>query len=186
MKTAIFTLGCLPGLAGARATSSQRAGSHTPPRRPIGAARQLANGPHQPMYFEPLKAAPHDGDEGRHAPAGPRVLHIDADVTAVKVLAALLVPEAVVTHAGTLAAARELLASDVFSLVVLDPALPDGDGRSLLPLLASTPLLVYSAIQPEWRDASPAYLPKPWTSARQLWVAIAGMLGIPSTLAAGD
>ena len=186
MKTATFTLTCLPGIAATRAMSGQRAGAHTPPRHPMGAARQAVNGPDKPMYFESHQAAPDDGAEGRRTPAGPRVLHIDADASAVKVLAALVVPEAAVTHAGTLAAARALLASEVFSLVVLDPTLPDGDGRSLLPLLASTPLLVYSAIQPEWRDANPAYLAKPWTSARQLWVAIAGLLGIPSTLTAGD
>ncbi len=91
-----------------------------------------------------------------------------------------------VTHAATLAQARKLLESDVFSLVVLDPVLPDGDARTLLPLLTGTPLLVYSANQPEWRGAAPAFLPKPWTSARQLWSAISGLLGVPATLTAGD
>lgn len=113
----------------------------------------------------------------------PRVLHIDADAAAVKAIAALVAPEAVATHAATLAQARTLLATHLYSLVVLDPMLPDGDARTLLPLLGTTPLLVYSVNEPAWRSAaSPAYLPKPWTSARQLWVAIAGMLGIPGSL----
>ncbi|UUZ56069.1 response regulator [Massilia sp. H-1] len=34
------------------------------------------------------------------------------------------------THVTTLSDARRLLQTDVFSLVVLDPALPDGDARS--------------------------------------------------------
>lgn len=116
----------------------------------------------------------------------PQVLHVDMDLSAATVLASLLVPEAQVTHVPTLTDARRMLETEVFSLVVLDPALPDGDARSLLPLLNGTPLLVYSASQPEWRGASPVFLPKPWTSARQLWAAISKMLGIPNVVSAGD
>ncbi|QYF94479.1 hypothetical protein KY495_04480 [Massilia sp. PAMC28688] len=167
---------------GTRAGHGQRP-SHSPARHQVGAVRQRAGGPHEPMYFEaPANGPGHDA----HGSGCPRVLHIDADAAAVRLLAALVAPEATVTHAATLEQARQLLATDVFSLVVLDPALPDGDGRSLLPLLNGTPLLVYAAVEPHWRDVSPAYLAKPWTSARQLWVAIAGLLGVSSSLVAGD
>jgi CheY-like chemotaxis protein len=116
----------------------------------------------------------------------PRVLHIDQDSTAAKALAALLMPEARVTHAPTLAAACELLQEHNFSAVVLDPNLPDGDGAELLPVLAGMPLLVYSASVPAWRGRAGVYLPKPWTSARLLWTTISAMLGIPDLTSAGD
>ena len=113
-----------------------------------------------------------------------RVLLVDADPDAAAVLSALLAPEAQVVHAATLAEAQRALTSELFSAVVIDPFLPDGDAAALLPVLVATPLLVYSARQPQWREA--AYLPKPWTSPRQLWVTISGMLGLADSLAAGD
>lgn len=183
MKTVTLNSPCTTGPV--RVAQLRPARAHTPQRHPVG-ARQLADSPDHSAYFDQLDD-PAAATDGPHAAnAGPRVLHVDADPATVRVLATLVAPEAQVTHAATLADARRLLTSQVFSLVVLDPALPDGDARSLLPMLAGTPLLVYSATQPEWRGASPAYLSKPWTSARQLWVAIAGMLGLQASLAAGD
>lgn len=123
-------------------------------------------------------------DAGR-ARAIPRVLHIDADASSALVLSTILIPEAHVTCVPTLEEGRRALLEQVFSLVVIDPSLPDGDAATLLPYLAGTPMLVYSASQPDWRPAS-AYLPKPWTSARELWVTISGLLGIPHGEAAGD
>jgi CheY-like chemotaxis protein len=116
----------------------------------------------------------------------PHVLHIDPDSTAAQALSALLMPEARVTHAPTLAAARELLRQHIFSAVVLDPALPDGDGAELMPALAGIPLLVYAASQPTWRGRRGVFLPKPWTPPRLLWTAISGLLGIPTLTSAGD
>lgn len=124
-----------------------------------------------------------------HGPAnGPRVLHIDCDLAAAVALAALLVPEACVIHVRSVAEAKDRLAHEIFSLVVIDPSLPDGDAASLLPAMVTTPVLVYSANTPEWRDSRSAYafLPKPWTSHRELWSVISGMLGISHRLAAGD
>ena len=123
--------------------------------------------------------------DGARARGIPRVLHIDADASSALVLSTLLIPEAHVTSVPTLEQARRELLNKVFSLVVIDPSLPDGDAATLLPFLAGTPMLVYAAIQPDWRPAA-NYLPKPWTSARQLWVTISGLLGIDHGMAAGD
>jgi CheY-like chemotaxis protein len=118
--------------------------------------------------------------------AAVRVLHIDSDNGTASVLAALLSPEAQVRHAVSLSSAREMLRSDVFSLVVLDPLLVDGDGQMLLAEIGQTPLLVHANARPPWCTTKDQFLPKPWTSHRQLWLTIAGMLGIGSNLASGD
>lgn len=114
--------------------------------------------------------------------AAPRVLHVDSDHDAALVLAALLVPETQVTHVPTLAAAQELLQSEKFALVVLDPDLPDGDGADLLPEVRAyqdgARVLMYSARHPEQHNAGSAFLPKPWTSPRQLWRTVSDLLGI--------
>ena len=114
------------------------------------------------------------------------MLHIDNDHASALALAVLLTPEARVTHVPTLAAAREILQRQIFSAVVIDPNLPDGDAAELLPALTAIPLVVYSAVQPYWRERSGVYLPKPWTSPRQLWSTISKLLGIPTPTCAGD
>jgi two-component system phosphate regulon response regulator OmpR len=114
--------------------------------------------------------------------APPRVLHIDSDHDAALVLAALLVPETQVTHVPTMAAAQDLLRREQFALVVLDPDLTDGDGAELLAhVRAQQPgarVLMYSARHPEHHAAGSAFLPKPWTSPRQLWRTVSDLLGI--------
>jgi DNA-binding NtrC family response regulator len=114
--------------------------------------------------------------------AAPRVLHIDSDHDAALVLAALLVPETQVTHVPTMAAAQELLHREKFALVVLDPDLPDGDGIDLLAevrlMQSDARVLMYSARHPEHHNAGSAFLPKPWTSPRQLWRTVSDLLGI--------
>lgn len=114
--------------------------------------------------------------------AAPRVLHIDADTDAALVLAALLVPETQVTHVATMAAAEALLRREQFALVVLDPDLPDGDGGALLHGLhqhqSNARVLLYSARHPERHMAGSSFLPKPWTSPRQLWRTVSDMLSI--------
>jgi CheY-like chemotaxis protein len=117
---------------------------------------------------------------------GMRVLHVDSDNGTASVLAALLSPEAQVRHAPSMAAAREMLRTDVFSLVVLDPLLVDGDGQMLLADIGQTPLLVHANARPSWCTTKDQFLPKPWTSHRQLWLTISGLLGFGSNLASGD
>ena len=114
--------------------------------------------------------------------AAPRVLHIDGDHDAALVLATLLVPETRVTHVATMAEARELLLTEDFALVVIDPDLPDGDGADLLSMVrqnqARARVLMYSARHPDQHSAGSAFLPKPWTSPRQLWRTVSQLLGI--------
>ncbi|ELX12613.1 hypothetical protein Jab_1c12280 [Janthinobacterium sp. HH01] len=110
----------------------------------------------------------------------PRVLHVDGDADAALVLSTLLVPETQVTHVATLADAESLLRLQQFALVVIDPDLPDGDGGSLLSLVrqrqGEARVLLYSARHPEQHLAGSAFLPKPWTSPRQLWRTVSDLL----------
>ncbi|HJV03149.1 MAG TPA: response regulator [Burkholderiaceae bacterium] len=116
--------------------------------------------------------------------SAPRVLHVDGDHESALVLATLLVPETQVTHAGTLDAALRAVRGGHYALVVLDPDLPDGDGAALLDLLGeqqrAIPVLLYSARRPHRYDQAMAFLPKPWTSPRQLWLTVSRLLDIPS------
>lgn len=117
----------------------------------------------------------------------PRVLHVDGDGDAALVLATLLVPETQVQHAASLAEAVRAINETDFALVVLDPDLPDGDGVDLLHRLArrgdAPPVLLYSARHPGLRTPAHAFLPKPWTSPRQLWRTVSHLLGLtPATL----
>lgn len=116
----------------------------------------------------------------------PRVLLIDKDWDSAEALSALLMPEAHVIHAATLAEAQHLLRRDIFALVVIDPALPDGNAGSLLPLIVATPVLVHAQREPAWREPVAAFLPKPWTSQRRLWSTISRLLGVPTDMSAGD
>lgn len=122
----------------------------------------------------------------RQPHSAPCVLLVDNDCQIALALSALLMPEARVTHVPTLSAARALLQREMFSLAVIDPALPDGDAASLLPALVATPVLVYSVHNPDWRGPITQYLPKPWTSPRQLWTTISTMLGNKQPHSAGD
>lgn len=116
----------------------------------------------------------------------PRVLHVDGDGDAALVLATLLVPETQVVHVATLADALTEVQQSRYAMVVLDPDLPDGDGAELLHCLRrlerdlehTTPVLLYSARHPGLRTQAHAFLPKPWTSPRQLWRTISHLLGI--------
>ena len=210
MKAATLSKQCRSGPRGTVAGAARRHqdGSHAPWRR-RASAFEFADGAARAPLPTQLQAqlqvqlqglAPRAGASTQQAAAAgsassygdsgalkvPRVLLIDSDAGTALALASLLMPEASVTHVATLAEARQLLQNNLFSLVVLDPGLSDGDGSSLLPVLAHTPLLVYSARQPEWREPARPYLPKPWTSPRQLWSTISTMLGIAPGLTAGD
>ena len=118
----------------------------------------------------------------------PRVLHVDSDADTALVLSALLVPETRVTHVSTLAAAQELLQTEQFALVVIDPDLRDGDAGLLLDnlhhLQHDARVLVYSARHPETTIAGGAFLPKPWTSPRQLWRTVSDLLSIGNAMPA--
>ena len=113
-------------------------------------------------------------------PPAPHLLHIDPEDTSALILATLLVPEVRVTRVATMAAAEALLRDQAFALIVLDPDLPDGDGQHLIRTIRDegthTPVLLYSARQPSLHHQAHAFLPKPWTSPRQLWQATCRLL----------
>jgi two-component system phosphate regulon response regulator OmpR len=134
---------------------------------------------------KPLPAERETNDDGADASV-PRVLLIDKDQDSAKLLSALLTPEAQVIHAATLVEAKQLLRTELFALVIMDPTLPDGNAASLMPLIIATPVLVHAVREPVWRDAVAGYLPKPWTSQRRLWNTISRLLGVPTTMSAGD
>jgi CheY-like chemotaxis protein len=77
------------------------------------------------LYGDPL-AAP------RHGAQPPRILHVEDDTDLSQVIEAALAHRAEVVTAPTLQAAEQLLVEATFSLVVLDLALPDGNGLRLL------------------------------------------------------
>lgn len=174
--TRYFNKRCTPG------AHRRLVAAHTPPRHPITSRGAEVTpslvGATAVLTLEPLPSPQRDDV--------PHVLHIDADINAALELSGLLMIEARITHVTTLAAARQLLQRQIFSLVVLDPSLPDGDAAALLPSLCATPLLVHSARPPLWREAPANFLPKPWTPPRQLWNAVAHLLGLSQPYSAGD
>ncbi len=113
-------------------------------------------------------------------PPVPRVLHVDADDTTALILATLLVPEVRVTRAASIRDAVARLDMEKYDLIVLDPDLPDGCGQTLVDEYRErgihTPVLLYSAHQPSLHHQAHAYLPKPWTSPRQLWQSVCRLL----------
>ena len=135
---------------------------------------------------QPARTKPGIDDDDGGVAGVPRVLLIDKDADTAKLMSALLTPEARVTHAATLAHAQQLLRNDIFALIIIDPALPDGNATSLMPLIAATPVLVHAVREPAWRDSVAAFLPKPWTSQRRLWSTISRLLGVPTNMSAGD
>lgn len=194
MKTTLSSK-CFPGSRAVPYGAVKRDGAlaHTPERRHTGPARGVGKAPRvsasgQHLGYVEGQPRSHSADLATpRMPLGMRhVLHVDADTEGSALLAGLLAPDARVTNVSNLDEARRMLAFNVFSMVIIDPALPDGDARVLLPLLTNTPLLVYAVHQPEWRDIKVAFLPKPCTTSRQLWLAISSMLGLPDSLAAGD
>lgn len=187
MKAATNNKQCIPGKSGRGASVRLRTAAHSLKRRLVGASVPALSADIPRLTVTIL-----DGPFGTEAAREqgtlitvPRVLLIDRDLDTATALSSLLVPEARVVHAATCAEARRLLETDLFSLIIVDPALPDGNASHLLASVASTPLLVYSAIEPARTDKL-AYLPKPFTTPRQLWSTIATMLGIASGLTAGD
>lgn len=182
MKSNAHHAKCLSAIAcitrGGTSGAPERA--HTPLRRRTLPARSKAV-PIAQADAEPLTL------QRAVDSCGPRVLHVDTQTGTAAVLAGLLGSAVHVTHAATLAQARQLLQEQIFSLVILDPALPDGDAGQLMALLGGTPLLVYSDQQLASRDpVAPPFLPKSVTTARQLWTAMSSMLWNTSALSAGD
>ncbi len=186
MKAATNNRSCIPGQRARGASAPRRAAVHSAKRRLVPAGAPA--GAEAPRLTITILDGPFGTDAGRdeeRTASVPRVLLIDCDPDTATALSSLLVPEARVVHAASCAEARRMLESDLFSLIIVDPSLPDGNVSHLLASVANTPLLVYSATEPVRNDKL-AYLPKPFTTPRQLWSTISTMLGIASGLTAGD
>ena len=84
--------------------------------------------------------------------AVPRILHVEDDSDLSTVIQAALGTRAEVVSAASLRAAEDLLRTEQFSLLILDPGLPDGNGLDLLDRLESPaagplPVLILSVTE---------------------------------------
>lgn len=187
MKATTHNKACMPDKSVRSASARLRAAAHSLKRRLVGASL-----PVQAADVPRLTVTILDGPFGNAAAheSGtlltiPRVLLIDGDLDTATALSALLAPEVRVVHAASCAEARRRLGSELFSMIIVDPVMPDGNANALLASISSTPMLVYSASESARNDKL-AYLPKPFTTPRQLWSTISAMLGIAGGLTAGD
>lgn len=99
----------------------------------------------QERLNESLRHAIHFSRNGK-----PRILHLEDDPDVLEIVAQLAKDVGTIVPASTLNEAIRLIHEDPFDLVILDLALPDGDGQNILPLLkrpngTSTPVIVFSA-----------------------------------------
>jgi CheY-like chemotaxis protein len=88
----------------------------------------------------------------QHAPGVPRILHVEDDPDLSTVIQAALGTRAEIVPAANLRAAEDLLRKEQFSLLILDPGLPDGNGLELLDRLESPtagplPVLILSVTE---------------------------------------
>ncbi len=82
----------------------------------------------------------------------PRILHVEDDPDILSMVSVLLREIADVVPAVTLYEAKQQLARETFSIILLDLLMPDSNGLELLPLLCTshnptTPVIVFSALE---------------------------------------
>jgi len=77
------------------------------------------------------------------------ILHVEDNQDLIEMMSNLLAGKAKLINAPTLQAAKEIIASTYFDLMILDVGLPDGSGLKLLPLMNQKkpliPVLIFSA-----------------------------------------
>ena len=117
-----------------------------------------------------LDAVPHSHRVGR-----PRILHVEDDADVVSVVAETIAGTADLTWANSLEQAKKLLAEQSFDLILLDIALPDGSGETLIPTLhrlgpSAPPIILFSAheLSPELSARVSAALVKSRTRMEDL------------------
>jgi hypothetical protein len=166
----------------------ERASAHTRLRRPGGqgasrvrfaAPRATACAGAPEAQVLPERAAPPPRPADR-----PHILHIDHDDASAALVAALLLADAHVTRVSTLADARHALTNDVYSLIIVNPALPDGSVAQLLRAVSSTPFLLHAQEVPA--DARGVHVVARDAGHRALWLAVAALLKLPAMLTAQD
>lgn len=108
-----------------------------------------------------------------------RILHVEDDTDVIKVVSNVVNGSAHITAARTLRAAKRILESETFDLVILDLMLPDGAGENVLPMLRKqgetpTPVIVFSAkdVSQEITQSIEAVLLKSRTTNEDLLEAI--------------
>ena len=129
------------------------------------------------------------GDALRHSSRiRPRILHVEDDESIIKVISSLIDGTGDMVAAMSVKEARDLLERENFDLVILDLALPDGDGGELLPLLnkpgrASIPVIVFSAgdVSRETAKGISAALVKSQTSNDELLSTIRSVIETSQT-----
>lgn len=111
--------------------------------------------------------------------AQPRVLHVEDDLDVVQVVKGILQGTCDYRYVTGVAAARRILETTRFELVILDLSLPDGSGIELLEdLKGRSPVLVFSGQQPPSAvsNAISAALTKSTTSNAQLLATVRRVL----------
>jgi PAS domain S-box-containing protein len=139
----------------------------------------------------------HDGDQADgtigtantaqtdDVPPRRRILHIEDDADVHRFISTLATELADFDHAPDLNAARQLLATHAYDLVILDLALPDGSGLDILPLISrqtSPPrVVVFSASDISRHDERQfaACLVKSTTDNPTLLATLRAQIGIP-------
>jgi PAS domain S-box-containing protein len=127
----------------------------------------------------------------RSAKTKPHILHVEDDADVLQVVQAILQETALVSSARDLAHAREMLVTETFDLVLLDPTLPDGSGIDLLPLLRSQrgriPVVLFSArdSEPQLQSQVNAALVKSRTSNQELIETITQLIFDSQSASAG-
>lgn len=188
MKTATLHKQCKSGMGATAPIAHTRRNdaAHLPKRHAVHTyqAGMDADDPRRAQVladaYRQIDIAPLDADM-----TVPRVLLVDRDPETAAALTNLLVPEARLVHAANCAEARRLLDTQLFSMVIIDPSLPDGDGAAVINAVHHTPILLYSAREPLKHDRLP-YLNKPYTTPRELWSAISRLLGMGGLLVSED
>jgi hypothetical protein len=186
MKAATLYKQCKSGrgVSAPAANTRRDAGAHLPKRRAVqaSAAVQDSEDPRLTVIWNDSAVEVELKQASGHITV-PRVLLIDMDQDTAAALTTLLVPEAQLVHAGSVLEARRLLETQLFSMVIIDPVLKDGN--MVIHAVHHTPLLIYSANEPLKHELVP-YLNKPYTTPRELWSTISRMLGIGGLLASED
>ena len=118
----------------------------------------------------------------------PIILHVEDDGDLSKILSTTLAGRAAVVPAHTLQAARQLLKTQPFSLLVLDPGLPDGNGLTLLeevPYFHTQPLpvviLSVTEVSPEIQQRVTAAIVKSRVSESRIAEIILSALPNPTS-----
>lgn len=83
----------------------------------------------------------------------PHILHVEDEVSIRHIVSSLIGDKANIVNAGSLKEAKAALALESFDLVITELELPDGNGKSLLPLLKispqnSPPVVIFAAKDP--------------------------------------